>query len=820
MKRAGVIAAVVLVLALAAIIFSFYRSIPPLAGTERLPGLGANVEITFDSLAIPHITAASDADAMAALGYLHARERLWAMEITRRAAEGRLSEVLGSATVGTDRYLRSLDIARASDASLAMMSPESRALLDAYVRGVNAWISDRTRPLPPEFRVLRFAPEPWTTRQTFEIGRIMSWDLQSGATELRLARALARVGPERIRDLFPPDEDSGVTILGARVGGWTGVRVDEFTGFRVDGLTSGGVAPHTSKPVKPPTRKPVNPQTRQPAGLPTASLLASEIPTVPALADSILGWVAMSRASNSWVIGGARTASGKPILANDPHLELRAPALWYIASITSPGFHVAGATLPGVPGVVLGRNRRIAWGWTNAGVDDVDYVIERFSADTSRVLTVSGWQAAEVVRDSILVRGQPAVLFVMRRTSHGPIIGVSPAAADSTGEVRLLALRWNAHDPSDNLGAVLALDRAETWDAFVQAAWQLRTPEQNWIYADVDGNIGYVLAGSVPVRRAGNGLLPTPGWTDEGRWDRYLAFDEMPRALNPADGFIVTANNRIAGTGYPHFIAAEFAPPFRAARIREMILAGSAFTPDDVRRMQMDTLDVFARWAKDLAAAAADSAGRADVAAALRTWDGTMAAARTEPVVFYSWYRALQRLTFADELGGSYAPDDVMRAGLRAGASRWFDDIATPQAEGLETMSARAMREALAVAGTSTWGQVHRTTSRHSLGTAKPLDLLFRLNLGPDPRAGSLFTVNVADFGAFTPPFTNTHAASFRQVADLARPNDGMLILTTGQSGNPLSRHYRDQRRAWLEGRLVKVPLAREHGSSVLTLVP
>ncbi len=797
LKRITLVAAGVLLLGLAAVCFSLLRSVPPLSGRERVAGLGAGVEVVFDSLAIPHITASSDADAFTALGYLHARERLWAMEIMRRAAEGRLSEILGAATVASDRYLRSLDIVRASRSGLATVPPESRAILDAYVRGINAWIAAPTRPLPPEFRLLRFRPEPWTALQSFEVARVMAWDLQAGSTELRLARALAIVGPERIRDLFPP-ADSGPVIIQRGTGSWRG-RTAPPRGGRSEE------------------------RTRRTA-LPRAHLAAGEIPVVPPEAEAILDWVAMSRASNAWVIGGSRTASGKPILANDPHLELRAPALWYLASIASPGYAVAGATIPGMPGVILGRNRRIAWGWTNLGADDVDYVIERFTADTARVLTTAGWQPAEVERDSIRVRGRPAVPFVLRRTGHGPVVGASPEApgAATTGEVRLLALRWNAHDPSDEVSAGLALDRAGDWETFLAAAHQLKAPEQNWVYADVDGNIGYTATGNVPVRSSGNGLLPTAGWTDEGRWERYLDFEELPRVFNPPEGFIVTANNRVIGPEYPFLLTADWELPHRAARIRELITGGTRFTADDVRRMQMDTLDVFARWAKERAARAAASAGRSDVAQALRAWDGTMGSDRTEPTIFYTWYRALQRLTFEDELQGTWAPGYVLQAGMRAGAGPWFDDVRTPEREDLDALSLRAMRAALPLAADRRWGTVHVTVSRHALGSAAPLDLVLRLNVGPAPRAGSLYTVDVADFGAFTPPFINTHAASFRQVVDLAVPQDGMLILSSGQSGNPLSRHYRDQVRRWWGGTLARVPLGRElgRGATVLMLVP
>ena len=623
----------------------------------------------------------------------------------------------------------------------------------------------------------------------------------NSGSELALARSLAKLGPERLRDILPHYPDSAPVIIQPGTGTWRGAPVPSARGRVRLGAAPAAWAPRW---------------------MPSASLALDEVPVVPPLAEDVLDWAAMSRASNSWVISGAHTRSGKPILANDPHLELRAPSLWYLAAIESPGFHVAGATIPGLPPVIIGRNRRIAWGLTNMGADDVDYVIERLSADSSRVLTTDGWQPVEVVREPIRVRGGPDVPFVLRRTGHGPLADAPPPASGpvAAGEVRVLALRWNAHDPSDELTALFGVDRADSWDAFLAAVSRFKVPEQNWIYADVDGNIGYTASGNVPVRRAGSGLLPTPGWTDEGAWVRYLDFDELPRVLNPPDGFIVTANNRIIGDEYQRFITGNWDLGHRAARIRELILAGRALTADDVRVMQMDTLDVFARWAKELAARAADGAGRGDLARELRAWDGTMGSDRTEPSLFWSWYRALQRLTYEDELDG-YAPSEPLQRWMHAGGSPWFDDVRTPEREDLAALSLRAMREAIPAAAGRRWGDLHRTVSRHPLGSVRALDLLLRLNAGPLPRAGSLYTVDVADFG-MTPPFTNRHAPSLRQVADLADVEAGTLVLTTGQSGNPLSRHYRDQVRRWWSGESVLVPLSagRVAGAARLRLAP
>ena len=345
--RLGAVLVVVVLALLAALTIWLHRSIPPIGGHETVSGLGAPVEVTWDSLGVPHITAASDSDALETLGYLHARDRLWEMETMRRAAEGRLSEILGPAALVADQYLRSLDIPYAAWRCERAMAPETRSLALAYVRGINGWIATHPRPLGPEFQLLRFKPGPWTTDQLFEMGRLMAWDLVNAGGELELARAAAKLGPERVKELFPSHPDSAAVILPKGAGHWAAAPAG--TGARRQGGTA--------------------------ATVPSALLSLRDIPAIPPLAAQLLDAASISRASNSWVIGPARTRSGKPILANDPHLMLRAPSLWYLAVIESPGYHVAGATIPGLPAVILGHNRRIAWGLTNVGVDDLDYVI-------------------------------------------------------------------------------------------------------------------------------------------------------------------------------------------------------------------------------------------------------------------------------------------------------------------------------------------------------------------------------------------------------------------------------------------------------------
>jgi penicillin amidase len=757
MKRALDVAAVLGALALTAFglgRFWLLSSLPPPGGREPVTGLTRSVTVLFDSLAVPHVLAASHADAYAALGYLHARDRLFQMELLRHAALGRLSELFGARTVDADRELRALEMGPIAGARAAGMSTASRTAAEAYARGVNAWIAGGTRAL--EVRILRHAPEPWTPEHSLAIGLLQAWDLHFAGDELDLAALAARLGEEKARELVPTYSDTMPIIINR---GW-GMR-DGGEGERDDAL--------------PPA------------------------------------------ASNSWVIAGSRTASGKPILANDPHLVLRAPSLWYLAGLHAPGLDVVGASIPGVPAIVLGHTPRVAWGFTNAMVDDVDYVLEELSPDSSRSRSTDGWAPVAAVAETIRVRGADPVVYRRRRTVNGPLVDAEPRP-DS---VHAVALRWVAQDGgADELAALHGWARAADAREFVAAAATFRSPEQNVVYADAAGHIGYLLAGAVPVRRAGEGVFPVAG-TAGPAWTRYLAAGELPSAMDSPEGRIATANNRIVGDAYPFHISHHYDHAYRARRILELVDGSTRLTAADVARQQLDQLDLFAKGVKRIAARAALDAGRADVADRLRTWDGTMAADRVEPALFWAWYRHLQRLTYGDE-SPDYRPAAPLHRWLAAGDSPWFDDTRTPEVETLGTLARQAMDSALADR-LGVWGEAHRTVMGHPLGEVPVLGSLIGFTVGPFPSGGSNHTVNVALTTRMRAPYTSGYGPSMRHVVDLAAPDDaGGFIIPTGQSGHPLSRHYRDQLDWWRAGRLWILPVdpARVRAVDTLTLVP
>ncbi len=730
-------------------------SVPSLSGRESLPGLGDSVVVLWDSLAVPSIIAHSDSDAFAALGYLHARDRLWEMDLLRHAAEGRLSELFGRRTVSADQTLRAREMPALARLRLSPAARETQRMAAAYAKGVNAWIATGRR--PPELTLLGHIPEPWGPAHSVEIGLLEAWDLHSDNGEIAHARAIATLGAAKAADLFLPYPDSAPVI--------------------VEGTADRRVASRET-----------------PAGEPQAT------------------------ASNSWAIGPSHTRSGKPILENDPHLTLRAPSIWYLAGIHAPGYEVVGVTIPGVPPVVLGHTADHGWGFTNGMIDDVDYVQERITPDTTRYLTAAGWRPVETVAETIRIKGADPVVYLRRRTADGPLqdLGWRP---DST---TAYAMRWTAQTPSDEFNALLGMARATTLAEFDAALAGFRVPEQNIVYADRRGTIAYDLAGFVPVRRSGDGSLPEQGWTGGGGWSRFLSAAELPHEVDPPSGFVVTANNKIVGDAFPIPIRADYELPYRAQRIWEMVRRDSGATAAIVAREQVDVVNVFLRRIKPIAELAARDGGHGDVADRIAHWDGAMTPDRSEPTLVWEWLRELQALTYDDE-SPTYRPSAPLHQWLFRGQSLWFDDIRTPQHEDLPIMARRAMDSVRARGSPRAWGTVHTHTEEHPLGAVPLLGSLSRFNIGPLSLGGGNYTVNVCPSNDFVPPFHCTEGPSMRHVVDFGDVDGaGGFILPAGQSGNPGSRHYRDQTERWIKGELwiIPVDVRRVHATDTLRLTP
>ncbi|HKJ92113.1 MAG TPA: penicillin acylase family protein [Longimicrobiales bacterium] len=744
---------VVIAVAIAAVVTYVRSSVPRDQGIQPVSGFAAPVTIGFDSLGVPYVRAHSVEDAYFAQGWLHARDRLWQMEMTRRAAQGRLAEVLGDKALDSDRFLRTIGLWRAARTTADALDPRSRHLAEAYIAGVNAWLAHHHGALPPEFLALRFRPEPWTVQDVMGVEKIMALTLSEYERSVAATRAAVRLG-DTIRSLLPAYPGWGATILGS------------------------------ARP------KPV-----------------------PRLAAALLDGLNVARASNGWVIGGAHTRSGKPILANDPHLPLEAPSLWYLMAMHADGLDVSGMTLPGSPFVVLGHNRAIAWGMTNAMVDDVDLFVERRDpADSSRYLTPGGSQPFQRIEQQIQVRGRdrPVPLQILV-TRHGPIVSdVAPGLGD-----RLIALRWTAQDPAHTVRALDAINRASGWDDFVRAMRDFDDPSQNVVYADTAGHIGYYMGGTVPLRNGHKPpMLPVPGWTGAWDWTGTLPFDQHPHVLDPPDGFIVTANNKQAAGSVADLISQDWEEPFRAMRILQMVHAGGPFDAADVAAMQIDVKDVKAERYVNRAIAAASTDSLADAARLLASWDLRATPSSPAAAVFYLWLDAL-RNGLDRRLYGDAAPADFMP---RAAVSRMLERQALPWVSGpdagagFRALAHDAMRSAVARAHGRTWGEVHEVLAPHVLGGVALLEDIFHFNVGPASSGGAPTTVNAAQSHRSDTksglPLISSYGPSMRHVVDMGDIDGaGGFILGTGESGIPFSPHYRDQFPRWLNGGLWRVPL-------------
>jgi penicillin amidase len=792
-------------------VFLWYRqaSLPVHEGTLKTAGLAQPVKIVRDATGVPHIVAASEADALYALGFVHAQDRLWQMDFARRIANGRVAQIAGPAAVDTDRFLRILGIQRAAQRIVTHLDPETRALVEAYANGVNAYLALSERPLPPEFQLTRApAPAPWTAADSVAWSLMLAWDLSSSSfrnelARLRLSTRLTRAEIDEFKPPYPGDPP---------------MRIADYPQmYRVLGL-------------------------RKSAAVAALQHLAQA--TVPGPADD-----AIAIGSNNWVVSGAHTRSGKPLLANDPHLGLTTPSLWYMAHLQAPGIDVQGATLPGVPYVLIGRNRGVAWGFTNTGPDVQDLYIERIDpSDPTHYMTPTGSAAFALREEVIEVKGEAPVPFTVRETRHGPVVSDASGAPHkavaegSDGAGVVLALRWTALEPEDHsLRALRAMNRAVDAAGFERALRDLTVATQNVVFADVHGTIGFVVAGRIPLRAADNdlmGMAPAPGWDARYDWQGWIPFEQLPRSIDPPGGVLVTANQKVVPPGYRHHLTADWYLPYRAERIAQRIAAVERHDLASLQAIQRDVrsqaaLDVLQRLRETRPAT---PAGRLALDRLL-AWDGETRPDAPEPLLLQAWLQRLRQRIFADDLGpladDYVAPAELTRTLLntldgRNTARDWCDDITTSERhETCAELAAESLDDAVGELVRATgrdpsglrWGDVHKAVFEH-----RPLSAVGALRRMFESRTtvgGDTFTVNVASMLLRgDEPFNSTHAPSWRAVFDLADDHSGAMILAPGQVGNPFSSHYDDLLDDWRTNTLRPLVWTPPRGAPTLVLQP
>jgi penicillin amidase len=807
------IAGIVLLVLGVAIWWFVYRPLPQLDGTATVSGLHAEVSVERDNWGVPHIRAGSLEDLAEAQGYVTAQDRLWQMDLLRRASRGQLSEVLGPQTVEIDKDFRVLNFARAADRDFGMIDPEVRRVLEAYARGVNQFIQQHYNRLPIEFTLLNYKPQPWQPTDSLVIGCYMYRTLtDTRAEELGRAVITAKIGQELAKDLYSPEAS-----------------MDHF----VVGESNSSRDPHAaSQSDHDPDEDEdeMDPEDVLKARLERDSPpKASNAPDLTsALGEQVRDWleesgeeIRHSLGSNNWVVSGEHTATGKPLLANDMHLELTLPPIWYEVHLTAPGWNVKGFALPGAPMVVVGHNDRIAWGFTNNGADVLDLYIETFNPQNPDEYRVnSTWKKADVYDEVIKVKGRPDQHMRLVVTRHGPVV-------HQDGD-KSYAMRWTVLEPGALCNFYNWLGKAQNWAEFREIMKGIWGPGQNVVYADVDGNIGYILGAHVPVRKKGHGEVPVPGDTDDYEWTGYLPFDQLPQVFNPQSGLIVTANARVTGPNYKPYITDHWEEPYRTARIYDLLHDKQDLSPEDMLKIQADIYSyphVF--LAEQLAAAARVSPPKDQRAQKLireaKDWNG-MADANS-PVVSFLNATLFQTLDLILEphLGkdtGEYHWRRVafLQRVLTERPARWLPSDYKTYDEMLSAAADLAVKRLEAETNDKdpedwVWKKFNYLDMLHPIGREGILKML--LSITNQPQSGTEWSPRAA---------SRHHGPSERFVANLADWDKSIILITGGESGQTGSEHYRDQFHYWFEGKPIYGPFTDAAEAKVkrhtLTLKP
>jgi penicillin amidase len=775
------VAGVVLLASLGALAgwWMLHRTLPQLDGMISLPGLHAEVTVDRDRWGVPHIRAQSLDDLLLAQGFVLAQDRLWQMDVLRRAAAGELSEIFGSPTVEYDRESRVLGFRQAAEATIAAMPADRRALLEAYARGVNLYIEQRRGRLPAEFLVLRYEPRPWTPVDTLLIGANLYKELTGfWRDQLRRAQVSELVGPELARDLYADTADSvwDHPLVGAASQPAKSSPEAKRGAKNVFDPGSSSVA-ENSLPTAPPS-----PWTPAEGPLPSFDYEGRTV-----------------GGSNNWVVDGRHTISGRPMLANDTHLTFGVPCIWYIVHLTAPGWNVKGFTLPGAPLVLIGHNDRVAWGFTNNFADVLDVYSETFNPANPLEYRHNGqWLRATVRHEVIRVNGKPDQTLDVLITRHGPII--------RHDDQRGYAIRWTATDPGGLDSSYYLLGKAQNWNEFRAALQGSPGPAQNIVYADVDGHIGYVVAAKVPIRAKPTGGVPVPGDTDDHEWTGYIPYAELPQLVDPPSGIIATANARVVGPAYPYHLTDNWMAPYRTARIYELLADSKNLRNDDFIRIQTDISTYPHRQiAQELLKArgkvhATDPRTR-NLLDTLANWDGKARIdSRTMSFLEFT-RRALLYHLLRPHLGAGVGLYQWMRAGvfvekvLQDRPTRWlppefhsYDELLISSADyAVERMADAARTED---PKEWQWGTFNQLRMFHPL--AQSGFLRRHVSIGPIPISGSLFSVK---------QIARTYGPAMRFVADLSNFDNSMMNIAMGQSGQYLSLHYRDQFPYWYTDR-------------------
>jgi len=779
------------------------KSFPLIEGEIRATGLDDQVKIYRDSFGIPHIYGSSHHDLFFAQGYVHAQDRFWQMDFWRHLGAGRLAEFVGSPMVETDKFIRTLGWERVAKQELELLGPEEVATLEAYSAGVNFYLQDHTGvQLSLEYLFLpitnrHYETPPWTPLNSMTWSKAMAWDLRGNIdSEIDRALLLHDLTPQQILEIYPQYPSDHPFI------------VEGFSSDQEDsdnGSTKSGEFIADQEPL-----------------LDTLAYIQSSVTAL----DELTGGGFESIGSNSWAVSGDLTETGKPYLANDPHLGSQMPSIWYeiglhcLEKTESCQLDVTGFSFAGVPGIVIGHNDRISWGVTNVGPDVMDLYIEKIHRDDPNLyLTPDGWQELEIITETINIAGKDPLEHQVYLTRHGPVIGdvygldkFHEEAGIEVPEYYALTLRWTALEPTCIYCAIWDFNLADDWEDFREAAEEFSVPSQNLLYADVDGNIAYQMPGNIPIRMEGHdGMLPAPGWTTEYDWQGYIPFKELPYQLNPSEGYIVTANNAVVGPEYPYMISNEWSLGFRAQRIVDLLeTAPEPITMAYIKKMQGDNFDMLAR---DLVPLLVELQFQdQELAAAqqlLRDWDYQADMDSAPAALFMTFWQNLINNTIQDDLPDYYdvgvesRAKEIFRQLVGNPGSAWWDDTNTKEVESRDAILMLSFEESyqqlIKEQGKDlsawNWGSLHTTTFHNQVMSSFPF-IKNVFDTGPFPTSGGNAIINATGWDP-SAPFLVDWLPSMRMVVDLNDLSNSVTIHTTGQSGHAYHPHYIDMADLW-----------------------
>jgi penicillin amidase len=785
MKTLKRILQVLLVLIIIVIITGFVfircisrRALPDYNADISLKGLTADVEVFRDHYGIPHVYAETERDLYTAVGYLMAQDRLWQMDLLRRVTLGRLSEIFGESFVETDLLLRALRFSDKSKQLLNLTEPKMIEAFKAFADGINQYIASHPRKLPPEFAILGYKPEPWEVYHSFNLIGYMAWDLKAGWDELILEKIKNVTDSVHMTELLPD-----VSVYKSLV-------YPEFNASRI------------------------------------SSHVMAYLLTITGKLDNL--GVEIFSGSNNWAVSGDKSVSGKPLLANDMHINFNIPGIWYqMHQVVKDSLNVTGLVLPGQPLVVCGHNAKIAWGMTNTYVDNMDFYLEKINPeDSNQYLYMDEWRNFKIKKEQIVIKGGDTVRRDNVFSHRGPVISGFKKIPEET-----ITMHWVGDEFSNEIRTVYLLNRAGNWEEFKEALKTFLSISQNIVYADQEGNIGLFCAAGIPVRNRAKSYGILPGWTDEFNWKDMVPFEELPYSYNPQNGFVSSANNKTVDDTYPYHIGSWFEVPYRNDRIREMLEEKEKYSVDDFIRIQLDQKSGMATHFKpQLLKALQSHDGLSELQQKcmqlLESWDGTMNKNGPEAAIFETFYIQLRKNLFSDELGMGLFKDldsvpSITRTAiyriLERNESAWADDISTTEKESLADIYVRSFQGAVDDLRNKfgedpaqwEWGDLLQLTLKHPLSGVRILDRVFSLNRGPYKVGGSFHTVSPYHYSS-SDPSQIYKGSSHRHIFTFDNWDESLTVIPTGNSGIPAGRHYCDQTKMYIEGDYHKDLFSRE----------